>query len=399
MTALGRAGQSSKAVALLETMTKHGLEPDVITYTMAINAFAKNGQWREALQMLNQMRQGGGSNPTSSATSSATSNAMTRAIPGSILDSNLSSPAESAALAEFESGSGSGSGPGSDLVAAGPVGVEPNVFTMNALIRALGNGGEWVRALEMLLKTMPDEGLTPNTVSFNTALSACAQAGQWEKALMLMTEMRERKLLPGEGLHTPPRTYNHDHTSNFLPTLVRPAFALATSTHLPPPSLPQDVITYNTCISAMNKGEPPQWDYAVKLLHEMGTVEPPISPNVVTYGSAMSACAKAGKWEKALELMDEMQAAKPPIVPNTVCYSTIISAFATAGEVCWARHVGSPSPPPLTHAHVRARAYHKPYIPHPTSHAPLTTHHSPLTTRRSPRPRTHSLTHPSGGAR
>ena len=68
---------------------------------------------------------------------------------------------------------------------------------MNALIRALGNGGEWVRALEMLLKTMPDEGLTPNTHSFNTALSACAQAGQWEKALMLMTEMRERKLVPG----------------------------------------------------------------------------------------------------------------------------------------------------------------------------------------------------------
>jgi pentatricopeptide repeat domain-containing protein 1 len=43
----------------LETIEKRGLEPDNITYSSAISACEKGGQWQQALALLDQMPEKG----------------------------------------------------------------------------------------------------------------------------------------------------------------------------------------------------------------------------------------------------------------------------------------------------------------------------------------------------
>ena len=48
--------------------------------------------------------------------------------------------------------------------------------------------------------------------------------------------------------------------------------------------------------------------------------------NIITYGSLISACDRAGRWQYALELLEEMR--KDRVAPNTVTYNSLLSACA-----------------------------------------------------------------------
>ena len=100
--------------------------PDVISFSAAISACEKGGQWERALALLEEMRE----------------RAWSR-----------------------------------------------NVISFNAAISACEKGGRWERALS-LLDEMREAGVEPDVISFSAAISACEKGGQWERALALLDEMR-----------------------------------------------------------------------------------------------------------------------------------------------------------------------------------------------------------------
>ena len=67
-----------------------------------------------------------------------------------------------------------------------------------------------------------------------------------------------------------------------------------------------DVISYNSAISACEKGQ--QWEQALRLLLEMRSSR--LEPNVMSYNSAISACSKGQQWEQALNLLPETRSSQ-----------------------------------------------------------------------------------------
>ena len=113
-------------------MRAHGYVPNVITFSAAISACEKGGQWERALSLLTEMR---------------------------------------------------------------AQGVEPNVISFNAAISACDKGAQWEHALE-LLKEMQARGLQPGEIAFSAAISACAQREEWNKAHDLYAAAVSLKALP-----------------------------------------------------------------------------------------------------------------------------------------------------------------------------------------------------------
>jgi pentatricopeptide repeat protein len=55
-------------------------------------------------------------------------------------------------------------------------------------------------------------------------------------------------------------------------------------------------------------------------------------PNLVSFNSALDACAKEGKWSWALSLLDRMRGLPPSLQPNLISYNTAIDACARQGR-------------------------------------------------------------------
>jgi pentatricopeptide repeat domain-containing protein 1 len=56
-----------------------------------------------------------------------------------------------------------------------------------------------------------------------------------------------------------------------------------------------------------------------------------VSPNVITYSSAITACDRAGEWQQALQLQKHMTDVAA-VQPNAITYSAVMSALARKGR-------------------------------------------------------------------
>lgn len=127
-----KGGQWLKACHLLEAMLKGKVTPDVIIYNAAISACEKEGEWQQALNLFEAMLQGR---------------------------------------------------------------VNPDIIVYNATISACEKGGHWQQALN-LFRAMPKARATPDSISYNAAISACEKGGQWQQALNLFEEVLRAKGTP-----------------------------------------------------------------------------------------------------------------------------------------------------------------------------------------------------------
>jgi len=87
-----------------------------------------------------------------------------------------------------------------------------------------------------------------------------------------------------------------------------------------------DVISYSTAISACETYG--QWQVPLQLLKEMKANR--VSPNIFSYNGAVSACAKAGNWQLVLKLIEEMK--KEGIKPDAITYNVAISVCENSGQ-------------------------------------------------------------------
>ena len=87
-----------------------------------------------------------------------------------------------------------------------------------------------------------------------------------------------------------------------------------------------NVISYGSAISACAKGQQP--DRALQLLDM--TREQGIAPNIVCYSAAIDAMESKGSWEMAMGLLEQMES--EGIAPNVVTFTAAVSACASAGR-------------------------------------------------------------------
>ncbi|CAJ1427516.1 unnamed protein product [Effrenium voratum] len=119
-------------------------------------------------------------------------------------------------------------------------------------------------------------------VTFNAAISCCEASGQWHLALHFF----------GQALEAGQVT----------------------------------AVTYNAAIAACSS----RWDLGLQLLHAMEVAS--FSPDVVSFGSAISACAQQSLWTSALHLLTRMP--HRALDPNVVTFTAAVSACHNASE--WA---------------------------------------------------------------
>ena len=86
-----------------------------------------------------------------------------------------------------------------------------------------------------------------------------------------------------------------------------------------------DVITFSAAISACEKGG--QWQRALALLDEMRAAR--VTPDVITFSAAISACARASQPDQAMRLWSEVRTSSS-LVPDIVAFNAILDAV-----VCW----------------------------------------------------------------
>ena len=85
--------------------------------------------------------------------------------------------------------------------------------------------------------------------------------------------------------------------------------------------LPEDVITYNSAVSACEKRA--EWQQALNILQQLDTAR--LQPSLITCNSCISACEKAGQWQVALQLLCEVDARY--LQPDVITYNSTISAY------------------------------------------------------------------------
>eukprot|EP00965_Chrysotila_dentata_P223647 6193696-Pleurochrysis_carterae.AAC.3 len=174
--ACAKSGDYGQALSLLEMMRSAELQPNTITYSNVISACERAGEWRGALRLLQQMQEEGVGVDlmviNAAIGACARAGEWERAV--SLLEEEMKSQ-----------------------------GIAPDVISHNGVLTALAKArpaAEWQRALAYV-EEMPSRGATPDLVSYNVVLSALGRAGEWERALELLQRMRrgEVRVEPSGG--------------------------------------------------------------------------------------------------------------------------------------------------------------------------------------------------------
>jgi pentatricopeptide repeat protein len=157
---------------------------------------------------------------------------------------------------------------------------KPDVMGYMTAIVGCSKAGEYVHALSLMTK-MRREGIQPNDVMFSAAINSCATAS---------TKLaRRRKEEDANGGVHGNINVNGDDTIAGLENLRTPmnrALKLLAAMKLPGSSVKPNIMTYNTAIRACAEGL--NLDGAFNLLLQLR--EDGLEPTIITYGSLMMAC-------------------------------------------------------------------------------------------------------------
>lgn len=193
-------------------------------------------------------------------------------------------------------------------------------------VDACGKAGRQREALA-LLGNMREDGVQADTVVYNAAIHACSVATDWEAALQLLQEMKD-------GVAAAASAGANADTGAAGPDGRGTTSAAAA----PPP----DVVSYSSAITACARAE--RVDEALSLLSELRLNEAQAAaaavrggrtagagprvgfpvPNLVAYSAGLFACLKAGDVARGAELLDEMIAAG--LQPNKIHCDTMVAA-------------------------------------------------------------------------
>lgn len=192
-------------------------------------------------------------------------------------------------------------------------GVRPTVVTYSALISAAEKGQQWKLALEVL-EEMKAAGHGANVIAYSAAISALSKGQMWHKALELFREI--------EASGGKPSIVTYNATMTALEKGLQWERALDLFDEMKMKNMPVTVVSYGSAISACEKGL--QYRQCLEYLDEM--TEMGIKKNVIIFGAAMSCMEKSCRADIAFQLMERMKL--EDVSPNVHIYNSAISACA-----------------------------------------------------------------------
>ncbi len=373
MTACVQANDFASCRKLFHEALEKGIPLTVIGYNIVVSAAAKQGDWQTAMAVVKQMQAPNSTTPAPDAVTYGTllaaceaagqwlqvleqAQAMknegfdldVRALSSCLHACQQLGRAEQALqlLEQMEAL------PATDTQV-------PDAVAYRLALSACARGGklaEGLRLLEKLETHFPHE--EANVVAYTAAIAGCESEGQWKVAFRLVDRMRKRGVQPNE--------------MTFVAVLAACATACArqastlaskTSTDVSAPKditssepyqqamkllrvLKKDTTVVNPNIHVYNVAlrvcaEACDLKGAFALYNELiedrdssanipeGTVT--LAPNIVTFGTLMTACERVGSMEGVTQVFRWMQdLSGPPIKPNEIVYGAALSACRRA---------------------------------------------------------------------
>ena len=271
---------------LREATSDPQIEMGVVGYNTAISALARVGDWKRAVQLLDEMEEAANGGGVFGETTEA----------GTSSSQPFDNKARLLNPATFNT-------PAADEI------------TFGTVMAACERAGEWRQVLRVAdrinAKARFDPSFAMDGLTITSALHACQQLGLADDAMRYLDAMK--KLGESGGLNTADR---------------RRTTKGKASKYARKPLRGPDEVTYRLAISACSRSKPDsRWADGLRLLREMQSVTGS-TPDVVAYTSCIAGCAEAGEWGTAFQLLDEMK--KKEIEPNVVTLSAVISSCATA---------------------------------------------------------------------
>ncbi|CAN0230848.1 unnamed protein product, partial [Ectocarpus sp. 8 AP-2014] len=183
--------------------------------------------------------------------------------------------------------------------------VEPDVFSYNTAISALGHSSQWQEAAR-IFEEMNEAGVAPSLMTYNTLISGCVRAQAPSEALSVFYLMKERGI-------------KRDQYSF--------AGALHASVHLR------------------------DYELAMNLLEEMIDIGMPA--NSQSYATAIRTCARCSKSDEAVFLYASQL--RMTIVPTEMTYKALVEAFTDckdARRAAWVLDEMREMLVPIEHVHL-----------------------------------------------
>eukprot|EP00903_Cladosiphon_okamuranus_P011015 g10404.t1 len=305
------SSSSWRQVARLHEEARRRGKANVVTYSAAISACAKERRWKDALSLLAEMRRDGiePNDYSFSAAMWACVNAGEgkRALQlfATIMDSQPPTAAAAAAASGSIGTGGGGVGAGNSvesvesLAAAAAAAVAQH--NREALLGGEEDGavglatGEAGAAADTKPIPKPAAGVARSRDCYMAAITACHKEEDFPRALALLRHMRRKGVRGSLGLYnlvlSMCERYGDAETSKKLLALMRMD------------KVSPSVVSCNQVIRACEKAG--RWEDALAILRAM--VSGGISPNVYTVCSALRACCIGDSPERAMALLRELR--------------------------------------------------------------------------------------------
>ncbi|KAI3525400.1 hypothetical protein L1887_04165 [Cichorium endivia] len=196
------------------------------------------------------------------------------------------------------------------------IGVSPNVFTYNILIRGFCGVRELEKGL-VFFNEMQKNGCLPNVVTYNTLIDANCKLRRLDDAFKLFKTMSSKDLEPN--------LISYNVILNGLAREGRMKETDEVLEEMKHKRIIPDEVTYNTLVNGYCKEG--NFHQALVLHNEM--TRNGLSPNVITYTSLINSMCKARNLHKAMDLLEQMRVRK--LFPNARTYTTLIDGFSQQG--------------------------------------------------------------------
>lgn len=288
--ACGKGGQWQLALLLFDELKRIGLEADTVTFNSAISACRGHpGTWFLALSILDEANEWGFADLVSFST----------AISASEQSDNWQ-----IALAL--------------LCKVKELKLQLNTITYNSAINVLGKMHEWQGAL--LLLSEVSRQLPCTLVSYNSAITACARASQWHRAILLLQSFQSET-------SADIISYNAAIHSCEEPGMWEVALDLWEQ--LGDMSLQKNAVTFGSMISTCAKAS--QWELALDVLERQSSRG---ASSLISCNAALTALERSQQWSLALQLLVDF-----PLTPDIISFNSAISACGKAGQTMFFRRL------------------------------------------------------------
>ena len=186
----------------------------------------------------------------------------------------------------------------------------PNEIAYSAAIKSFEGDGLWEEALS-LLHHMGSSSLQADVVCISAAMAASATAGQWQVALQLFCT-------------TSPDVISFNILINAMESQWQ--FGLHILQNAKSWQVTPNMITFNTAICVCEKAG--EWQCAISLMEQ--AIRHFLRPSIVTLNSCISACQQSSSWTISLQLL-EMTKSKFRLCPDRISFTSAISVVSQAG--------------------------------------------------------------------